>query len=43
MPKITNVTASLFNVPLAEVLVDAKHGTHTHFELVSAHPETQHI
>ena len=40
MPKITQVKASLFNVPLAEILVDAKHGTHTHFELVTVTIET---
>lgn len=40
MPKITAVNASLYNVPLAEVLVDAKHGTHTHFELVTVTIET---
>lgn len=33
---ITSVTARLFAVPLAEVLVDAKHGEHTHFHLVTA-------
>ncbi|MGJ8627887.1 MAG: mandelate racemase/muconate lactonizing enzyme family protein [Sulfitobacter sp.] len=32
---ITNVTTQLFNVPLAEVLSDAKHGDHTHFELIT--------
>ncbi len=36
MPAITNVTARLFNVPLDEVLVDAKHGDHTHFQLITA-------
>ena len=35
MPKITAVNARLFHIPLAEVLVDAKHGDHTHFELVT--------
>jgi len=40
MSKITSVKASLFNVPLAEVLVDAKHGTHTHFELITVTIET---
>ena len=33
--EITGVTAQIFNVPLAEVLTDAKHGDHTHFELVT--------
>ena len=36
MPAITDVTARLFNVPLDEVLVDAKHGDHTHFQLITA-------
>jgi L-alanine-DL-glutamate epimerase-like enolase superfamily enzyme len=36
MPKIASVDAKLFNVPLDEVLVDAKHGDHTHFQLVTA-------
>ncbi|MGC1494240.1 MAG: hypothetical protein WA790_00415 [Sulfitobacter sp.] len=33
--QITAVSAQIFNVPLAEVLSDAKHGDHTHFELVT--------
>ena len=36
MSKITDVTVRHFNVPLAEVLTDAKHGDHTHFELICA-------
>ena len=32
--KIASVHATLHEVPLAEVLSDAKHGDHTHFELV---------
>lgn len=36
MSKIVEVKAQLFNVPLAEVLSDAKHGDHTHFELITA-------
>ncbi|MEP4249874.1 mandelate racemase/muconate lactonizing enzyme family protein [Tateyamaria sp.] len=36
MSKITSVTARLFAVPLDEVLVDAKHGDHSHFHLVTA-------
>lgn len=31
---IEQVTSSLYRVPLAEVLSDAKHGDHSHFELV---------
>ncbi|SPH23970.1 3,6-anhydro-alpha-L-galactonate cycloisomerase [Defluviimonas aquaemixtae] len=34
--QIENVDVRLFNVPLAEVLSDAKHGDHTHFELITA-------
>ena len=36
MTKIIDVKVQLFNVPLAEVLSDAKHGDHTHFELITA-------
>ena len=36
MTKIESVTARLFTVPLPEVLTDAKHGNHTHFELITA-------
>ncbi len=36
MSRIASVDARLYNVPLAEVLSDAKHGDHTHFELVTA-------
>jgi len=36
MAKIDSMTVQLFDVPLAEVLTDAKHGDHTHFELVTA-------
>lgn len=32
--KIVNVEAKRYAIPLAEVLSDAKHGDHTHFELV---------
>ena len=35
MPAITDIRARLFNVPLDEVLVDAQHGDHTHFQLVT--------
>ncbi len=35
MSAIENVKVQLFNVPLDEVLTDAKHGDHTHFELVT--------
>ncbi len=33
---IASVEAKLFTLPLAEVLSDAKHGDHTHFQLVTA-------
>lgn len=33
---INSIRARLFEVPLPEVLSDAKHGDHTHFELVTA-------
>lgn len=33
--RISSVDCRLFNVPLAEVLTDAKHGEHTHFELIT--------
>ena len=36
MARITSVDIQRFNVPLAEVLSDAKHGDHTHFELITA-------
>ncbi|MEO9528034.1 mandelate racemase/muconate lactonizing enzyme family protein [Roseibium sp.] len=36
MSTITNIQTQLFHVPLAEVLVDAKHGNHTLFELITA-------
>lgn len=36
MPAITRIDARRFRIPLAEVLSDAKHGDHTHFELVTA-------
>ncbi|NDW43578.1 mandelate racemase/muconate lactonizing enzyme family protein [Ruegeria sp. PrR005] len=36
MSRIVSVEPRLFHVPLDEVLVDAKHGDHTHFELVTA-------
>ncbi|MCP4889954.1 MAG: uroporphyrinogen decarboxylase, partial [Planctomycetaceae bacterium] len=35
MDKIEKIAVRRFDVPLAEVLVDAKHGDHTHFELVT--------
>ncbi|MEM8804045.1 MAG: mandelate racemase/muconate lactonizing enzyme family protein [Pseudomonadota bacterium] len=36
MSVIRHVKVQRFQVPLAEVLTDAKHGDHTHFELITA-------
>lgn len=36
MTKVASVQARLFAVPLDEVLVDAKHGDHSHFHLITA-------
>lgn len=36
MQRITGVQVQLFHIPLAEVLVDAKHGDHHFFELITA-------
>lgn len=36
MAEIQAVDARVFRVPLAEVMRDAKHGDHTHFELITA-------
>ena len=41
MSKITSVKTRLFNVPLPEVMADAKHGNHTHFQLITATIETE--
>lgn len=35
MSDIRSIDARLYRVPLAEVLSDAKHGDHTHFELIT--------
>ncbi len=35
MPRISKITTQRFQVPLDEVLSDAKHGDHTHFELIA--------
>ena len=35
MNPITNIQCRLFRVPLPEVMSDAKHGEHSHFELVT--------
>lgn len=36
MNAIAAIDCRLFKLPLAEVLTDAKHGDHTHFELITA-------
>ena len=36
MAKIEHIEARHFTVPLSEVLSDAKHGDHSHFELITA-------
>jgi len=36
MSRIRSLASQLYAIPLAEVLTDAKHGAHTHFELVTA-------
>ena len=36
MRAISSLAVQIFDVPLAEVLTDAKHGDHTHFELIIA-------
>lgn len=41
MSVVENVSVGHFSVPLAEVLTDAKHGDHTHFELVVCEVEDQ--
>lgn len=38
---VKSVVAEIYNVPLAELLVDAKHGSHTHFELIVVKIETE--
>ena len=41
MGLIKNIETRLFNVPLAEILSDAKHGDHSHFELVTVTVELE--
>lgn len=36
MANIKDIRVRMFNVTLAEVLTDAKHGDHTHFQLITA-------
>ena len=36
MSTIVDIDCRLFRVPLPEVMSDAMHGDHTHFELVTA-------
>ena len=35
MSEIASIESQLFHIPLAEILTDAKHGDHTHFELIT--------
>jgi len=39
--KIKSVQPALFRIPLSETLHDAKHGAHTHFELITVSIETE--
>lgn len=41
MPTIQAISVNRFEVPLSEVLTDAKHGDHTHFELITATVQTE--
>lgn len=41
MSKIVSVTPQVFRVPLDAVLVDAKHGDHSHFELITVTIQTE--
>jgi L-alanine-DL-glutamate epimerase-like enolase superfamily enzyme len=41
LTRIASVKARLFSVPLDEVLVDAKHGSHSHFHLITATVELE--
>ena len=41
MSKITEFDVQMFEVPLAEVLTDAKHGAHTYFELITTTIKTK--
>ncbi len=34
--KISGIVINLFRVPLEEALYDAKHGSYTHFEIITA-------
>ena len=40
MQQITHIDVQLFRIPLARVLIDAKHSAHTHFELVTVKVQT---
>lgn len=41
MEKITSLTAQYYKLPLAEVMTDALHGEHRHFELITATVRTE--
>ena len=41
MARIMALKTNLFKLPLDEVLVDAKHGEHTHFEIINGTVELE--
>lgn len=41
MDKIKHIHSALYRIPLSETLHDAKHGAHTHFELITVTIETE--
>jgi len=41
LDKIKTIQPALFRIPLSETLHDAKHGAHTHFELITVTIETE--
>lgn len=41
MDKLVSVKPTLYRIPLSETLHDAKHGAHTHFELITVTVETE--
>ena len=41
MDKIKRIQPALYRIPLSETLHDAKHGAHTHFELITVTIETE--
>jgi len=41
LDKIKHIRSALYRIPLSETLHDAKHGAHTHFELITITIETE--